>query len=131
MFSNLPNTLLTARLKQTTNQLTTGFHSTHRVYLTTTASKGGPNINLEILRNIDGILDWNIDCPEEKIVLLFADRRTRKTLFLTEDQSLLRSPLFLSERRRRQRALVFLFLQSFKKTCAVLFVSITLLLERK
>ena len=114
MFSNLPNTLLTARLKQTTNQLTTGFLSTHRVYLATTASKGGPNINLEILRNIDGILDWNVDCPEEKIVLLFVERRTRKTLFLTEDQSLLRSPLFLSERRRRQRALVFLFLQSVR-----------------
>ena len=114
MFSNLPNTLLTARLKQTINQLTTGFHSTHRVYLATTASKGGPNINLEILRNIDGILDWNVDCPGGKMIISGAldQMATTNTLFPTEDQSPLPSPLFLSERRRRSQALASLSPQS-------------------
>ena len=70
MFSNLPNILLTAHLKQPTNQSSTGFlHVKRRSYLAAAPSEGRPNINLEIFRHIDGILDWNVDCPEGKMII--------------------------------------------------------------
>ena len=60
MFSNLPHSLLAGRLKQTT-------WSHHFTSLSSyLAPKGGPDVNLEIFRNIDGILDRNVDCPEER-----------------------------------------------------------------
>ena len=84
MFSNLPNILLTARLKQTSSQSVTRLDwgpsllSSQRSYLSAPPTKGRPNINLEILRHIDGILDWNVDCPEGKMISVIAEARTAR-----------------------------------------------------
>ena len=99
MFSNLPNNLLTGGLKQTNNQpvsLQLSSITWLRSYLAASPTEGRPDINLEIFRNIDGILDWNVDCPEGKMIIsgVPALQAISKTLFPMEDRTPLPSPLF-------------------------------------
>ena len=78
MFSNLPHSLLACRLKQTSRS---PHFTSPWSYLAAAPSKGGPNINLEIFRNIDGILDWNVDCPEGKRIIIKTRRPRVKPYF--------------------------------------------------